>query len=74
MDGDPIREDLQRKVYRAVNELLHVTGTDAFAIPIPDSDPPRFVAVGTEAAIKALVATPDPPASVRPGRPWRESD
>ena len=68
MDGDPIREDLQRKVYRAVNELMHVTGTDAFAIPIPNSDPPRFVAAGTEAAIKALMAAPDSPSSVRQGR------
>ncbi|MFL6698647.1 MAG: hypothetical protein ACJ8GJ_15895 [Vitreoscilla sp.] len=68
MDGDPIREDLQRKVWRAVNELLHETGTDAFAIPIPDSDPPRFVAVGTQAAIKALVVVPDSPSSPRQAR------
>ncbi len=55
MDGNQFREMLQQKVFDAVSELLDVTGTEAFALPIPGRQPASYVAVGPTESILGLL-------------------
>lgn len=51
----PSRAQLEQKVIAAVLDLFGETGRDAFAVPIPNTTPPMFIAAGEAGVIRHLI-------------------
>ena len=51
----PSRVQLEQNVIAAVLDLFGETGTDAFAVQIPNTTPPLFIAAGESGVIRHLI-------------------
>ncbi|MGV3592721.1 MAG: hypothetical protein ACO1PZ_13620 [Gammaproteobacteria bacterium] len=49
-------ERLRQRLVDAAQQVAEFEHLQSFQIPVPDSDPPRFIAVGTREEIDAFVS------------------
>ena len=52
---DDSAQQLKQQLFAAARQLAQSEGRESFQLRIPNTDPPRYLAVGTRAEIEAFV-------------------